>query len=180
MTTGRRTPLRLILAALLTAGVVLPVAAGPVETAQAPAGTKADKKPLLSVEAIVVTPPSPGPDTLCKLRVVIKNHGEQPASAFGFQVKINGQALPVYEKQRYLDPIEPGESKEIALFNFWSSETDRPFPQDGSVAVEVALTEARWVAKRMEGEVPVWTMKDLISGLPVALTVKKPFKAVSK
>jgi hypothetical protein len=174
MTTGRR--LRLL---ALPTGAILLLLAGVPPRAASPE-TKADKKALLSVESIGVTPPSPGADTLCKLRVVLKNHGEQPASAFGFQVKINGQALPVYEKQRYLDPIEPGQTKEIALFNFWSSETDRPFPKDGSVSVEVALTEARWVAKRMEGDVPVWTMKDLIPGLPTALTVKKPFAAPSK
>jgi len=174
MNLRRRVSSRLLLTGVLASGVVALLAG-------APAFFAADeKKPPLSVAAIVVSPPSPGADTLCKLRVVVKNQGEQPVSAFGFQVKINGQALPVYEKQRYLDPIDPGEAKEIALFNFWSSETDRPFPKDGSVTVEVALTEARWVAKRMEGEVPVWTMKELIPGLPVALTVRKPFKAASK
>jgi len=173
MATRRPTPHRRRLGALLSAAAILLAAGAP------PLRAAEDKKPPLTVEAIAVTPPSPGADTLCKLRVVIKNHGAQPASAFGFQVKINGQSLPVYEKQRYLDPIEPGESKELALFNFWSSETDRPFPKDGSVSVEVALTEARWVAKRMEGEVPVWTMKELIPGLPAALTVRKPFKASS-
>lgn len=152
----------------LLAGVSAPLAATP------------ETKPSLTVEAILVTPAAPGADTLCKLRVVLKNHGTEPASAFGFQVKINGQALPVYEKQRYLDPIDPGGSKEIALFNFWSSETDRPFPKDGALAVEVALTEARWVAKRMEGDVPVWTMKELVTGLPATLTVRKPFKATAK
>ena len=175
MTTGRCPQVSPYRRAHLAAGVLLLLAGAPALCA-----ATAEKKPPLSVEAIVVTPPTPGADTLCKLRVVIKNSGEQPTSAFGFQVKINGQALPVYEKQRYLDPIDPGETKEIALFNFWSSETDRPFAKDGSVTVEVALTEARWVAKRMEGEVPVWTMKDLIPGLPVALTVRKPFKAAAK
>ena len=177
MTAARRT--RRPLAALPIAALLLLLAGVHLSRAASPEA-KTDKKALLSVESIAVTPSSPGPDALCKLRVVIKNHGDQPASAFGFQVKINGQTLPVYEKQRYLDPIEPGESKEIALFNFWSSETDRPFPKDGSVSIEVAITEARWVAKRMEGDVPVWTMKDLIPGLPAALTVKKPFTAASK
>jgi len=159
---------------LLSVSVFLLVAGGALGAATP------ESKPPLTVEAIVVTPEAPGPDTLCKLRVVLKNRGTEPASAFGFQVKINGQALPVYEKQRYLDPIDPGASKEIALFNFWSSETDRPFPKDGSLAVEVALTEARWVAKRMEGDVPVWTMKELVTGLPTALTVRKPFKPPAK
>lgn len=137
---------------------------------------KPEKKPPVTVDAVVVSPESPGADTLCKLKVVLKNGGAKAASAFGFQVKVNGKALPVYDKQRYLDAIDPGASKEIPLFNFWSSETDRPFPKDGSLVVEVSLTEARYVEKRMEGEMPVWTLKDPVEGLPSTLTAKKPFK----
>jgi hypothetical protein len=163
-------------AAVALAGLALVLASGPARAAEPAEGAKSP----VTVATVSVTPDSPGADTLCKLRVTLKNAGAKAVSAFGFQVKINGKALPVYDKQRYLDPIDPGDSQEIPLFNFWTSETGRPYPADGSVTVEVSLTEARYVEKRMEGDMPVWTLKDPVEGLPSTQTVRKPFKSVSK
>jgi hypothetical protein len=134
-------------------------------------------KPPVTVEAVLVDPANPGPDTLCKLRVRLESRAERSLTAFGFEVRINGTELPVYRRQRYLETLDPGETLEIALFNFWSSETGRPARKDGSLSVEVTLIEARWVKKTMDGEVPVWTLEDTVEGLPSSASAKRPFKS---
>ena len=38
-----------------------------------------------------------------------------------------------------------GQVADLPLYNFWSSETGRPYPKDGRLVVEVRLTGARWI-----------------------------------
>ena len=141
---------------------------------------KKPRTPPVTVEAVRVSPEKPGPDTLCKLAVRVNNRAERSVSGLGFTVKVNGIDLPVYENQRYLETIDPGETREISLFNFWSSETHRPPRKDGSLQVEVAVTEARWVEMTMEDEVPTWTLLEPVKKLPGALKVRKPFPDTAK
>ena len=121
---------------------------------------------------IEVTPASPGPDTLCRLVATVRNGGDRAVYSFGFDVELNGRALPVYEKQLFLQVIEAGESDEVALYNFWTSETGRPAPADGRLEVVVRLREARWVEVsevEEDGEtVEVWTPVGEVAGLPQA------------
>lgn len=130
--------------------------------------------PQLVVESIQVDPASPGPDTLCKLSVKLKNSGAKTASALAFRVKIDGKDLPVYEKELFLRPVSAGAagaSTEIRLHNFWSSETGRPFPTGGRMTVEVTLAEARWMDVKTQDGAEVWTPAGPVEGLPVSKTV---------
>lgn len=154
----------LLLAALALAGAGLGPAAGP---ALAQAGGAASAKPSpVTLEAIDVRPPAPGPDTLCQLRVRVKNGGSRKVSALGFEVKLNGQALPVYKTQLYLQTVAPGETGEVRLFNFWTTESGRPAPADGKLKVEVALKEAQWVEVKTEGGAEIWKPVGPVEGLP--------------
>jgi hypothetical protein len=139
------------------------------------AAAEAQPGPPVTVEAVLVSPKDPGPETLCKLSVRLKSHADRSVSSLGFRVTVNGVDLPVYTNQRYLEVLDPGETKELALFNFWSSETHRPPAGDGSLAVEVALVEARWVERSVEEGIPTWTLLDEVKGLPSAKSVRKPF-----
>jgi len=139
---------------------------------------------LLSVTKIDVQPAAPGPDTLCKLTVTVRNEGERKASQLGFSVKINGQELSVYGNQLFMYPV-PGEGElEIPLYNFWTTETSRPtMPADGKFSVEVNLLEAQWMdignvtetveraGKSVEEEVEVWTPLGPVEGLPASASL---------
>ena len=107
---------------------------------------------------------------LCKLTATIENSGSRDAYSFAFDVEVDGHSLPVYEKQIFLQVIEAGQSEQVALFNFWTSETGRPPPADGQLEVVVRLREARWVGVseiEEEGEtVEVWTPLGDVAGLP--------------
>lgn len=133
--------------------------------------------PLLVVESIQVDPASPGPDTLCRLSVKLRNSGAKTASALAFRVKVDGKDLPVYEKELFLRPVSAGAagnagaSAEIRLHNFWSSETGRPFPTGGKMTVEVTLAEARWMDVKTQDGAEVWTPAGPVEGLPVSKTV---------
>ena len=161
-------------AAVLALGI-LAFAAPPLRAQEGE--EKKPPSPPVTVEAVLVTPESPGSDTLCKLRVRLKNHSDRNISGFGFQVAINGHDLPVYEKQRYLEALVPGESREISLFNFWSTETDRPTLEGGSLKVDITLVEARWVDITVENDIPVWTLLEPVKGLPSKASARKPFKS---
>ena len=127
---------------------------------------------------IEVSPAAPSAETLCKLTATIENTGNRAVYSFGFDVEVNGHSLPVYEKQLFLQVIEAGQSEEVALYNFWTSETGRPAPADGEIEVLVRLREARWVEVsdvEEDGEtVEVWTPVGDVSGLPqtVELTLE--------
>ena len=126
--------------------------------------------PEVVLAGIEITPAVPGPDTLCRLVATVRNGGDRAVYSFGFDVELNGSALPVYEKQLFLQVIEAGESDEVALYNFWTSETGRPAPADGRLEVVVRLREARWVEVsevEEDGEtVEVWTPVGEVAGLP--------------
>lgn len=140
--------------------------------AQDPAAEKAKPAaPPVTVEAVVVEPSTPGPDTLCRLRVKLRNAGQETASLFGFRVSVGGHELPVYEKELYAFPVKAGETAELRLFNFWSSETGRPAPGNGQLEVEVALTEAQWVKIEVVEDVETWTPLGPVPGLPSSESV---------
>ena len=134
--------------------------------------------PEVVIEGIEIAPDEPGPETLCQLVATVRNGGSRAVYGFAFDVELNGRKLPVYEKQLFLQVIEAGASEEVALFNFWTSETGRPAPVNGKLEVLVRLREARWVEVseiEEDGEtVEVWTPVGDVSGLPqaVSLTVE--------
>ena len=134
----------------------------------------------LALEAIEVEPKEPGVDTLCRLRVKIKNSGAQPASSLRFAVTVAGHPLPVYGNQMFMYPLAPGETTEVRLYNFWTTETGRPAPGGGKLAVEVTLLEARWLKVSTDPEgVEVWEPLAPVPGLPLAKTVTLPLKAAA-
>ena len=140
----------------------------------------AQDPPRVVLSGIEVTPAAPGAETLCKLTATIENSGDRAVYGFGFDVELNGQPLPVYEKQLFLQVIEAGETEEVALFNFWTSETGRPAPSDGKLKVLVRLREARWVEvseAEEDGEtVEVWTPLGDVAGLPQAVSLTLDLK----
>ncbi len=165
------------LAALVAlAGALAP---GPLGGQEGAAGAgEAKPAAAVSIEGIVVEPADPGPDTLCRLTVRLKNSGDRVASQLGFTVRINGKDLPVYGNQLFMFPLEPGAVSELKLYNFWSTETSRPMPADGRLELEVELKEAQWIDISIDDDgVEVWTPLGAIEGLPVsskiALSMKK-------
>jgi hypothetical protein len=126
--------------------------------------------PQVTIESVAVTPPRPGPDTLCQLRVSLRNRGAKPASELAFEVRVNGVELPVYRRHLFMQRVDPGAPTELRLFNFWSSESGRPAPADGRYTVEVALTAARWYEITREGEDEVWTPGEAVAALPARAT----------
>jgi hypothetical protein len=54
------------------------------------------------------------------------------------------------------------------LFNFWSSEYGRPYPNDGRLVIEVRVTGARWVAP---GSTNTGTLAGPVDPLPAPLSV---------
>ena len=135
--------------------------------------------PLVTVEAVIVEPSGRavgeqtiGPETLCKLRVKLRNGGTHKASSFLFGVKVNGQAVNTYDKTVYMQAIDPGSAGEIELHNFYSSEPGGPAPKDGSLTVEITLREARWVELKKDGQAVVWTPVGEVKGLPSEAVVK--------
>jgi hypothetical protein len=139
--------------------------AGAAETAPPP------PPPAITLAAVAVTPPKPGPDTLCQLRVDLKNGGDRIASQLAFAVKINGQELPVYRNQIFMQRLDPGTATTLRLYNFWTTETGRAAPADGKYRVEVTLVEARWYRIGTEDGVEVWTPIEPVPGLPMTATL---------
>lgn len=127
--------------------------------------------PPVTIEAVKVEPAAPGPDTLCRLSVSVRNSGERTASAFEIAVKVNGQEIPSSKSRLYLQPVEPGKTAEIRLPNFWSTEAGRPAPRDGRLTVEVVLTGASWMERTMNGEAEVWAPLGPVPGLPASKTL---------
>lgn len=161
----RHRHLVLALSLLITVGGGLGVAARAQETEQ-----ETPEPAPVTLEKLVIEPAEPGVDTLCSLRVALRNQGDQVVSQFGFTVTIDGVELPVYRNQLFMYPVGPGETVEIPLYNFWTTETSRPPPTDGELDVRVELGEAQWMRIEMEDEVEVWTPQGAVDGLPVATT----------
>jgi hypothetical protein len=122
----------------------------------------------LVLESLEVDPAKPGPETLCKLRVRIRNKGGQAASNFRFGVRINGQEIPIYKDHIYLQTVAAGAVGEVQLFNFWTTEAGRPAPEDGQLRLEVDLKEARRVEVKTEGQVTEYKPLGDVEGLPVS------------
>ncbi len=157
---------------LLAAWLVASLVALPMTLAADDPAEEAASDPPLSVDSITVEPENPGPDTLCRLRVQLRNRGSEIASQLDFSVKINGQELGVYSNQLFMYPIPAGASEEVQLYNFWTTETSRPMPKDGKLTVEVAHKGARWWEIKEDDEgVVVWTPLGDVEGLPVSTSV---------
>jgi hypothetical protein len=134
--------------------------------------------PVLTIESIRVEPASPEPDVLCHLAVTLRNRGDRPASALELAVKLGGNALPAYRDRVILKAVEPGATRELRLYNFWSTEPARPAPADGKLVLEVALTRAAWMQRETKDGATVWTPAGPVAGLPsvktLTLTLAKP------
>jgi hypothetical protein len=132
---------------------------------------------LLTLDTVKVDPASPGPDTLCRLSVTLRNAGPKTVSALAFRVKVDGHELPVYRNELFFRPVAAAATAEVRLHNFWSNETGRPFPANGRMTVEVTLAEAQWMDVKTENGAEVWTAAGPVAGLPVSksvtLTLKK-------
>lgn len=123
--------------------------------------------PQVTVEAIIVEPDKPGADTLCRLKVRLRNAGDRIASQLGFGVTINGQELPVYTNQLFYYALEPGSTTEMPLYNFWTTETSRPAPADGKLTIAVTLEEAEWMDISVDEDgVETWKPLGPVEGLP--------------
>ncbi|HVR28801.1 MAG TPA: CARDB domain-containing protein [Thermoanaerobaculia bacterium] len=129
-------------------------------------GQEQERPAPLRVERITVAPASPGVDTLCRLTAAIRNEGEVAASQLAFTVRLNGEPLAVYESQLYYQALPPGETSEVRLYNFWTTETGRGRPADGKLVVEVVLEQARWMKIERDGDTETWTPVGEVSGLP--------------
>lgn len=116
-------------------------------------------------------PPSPGPDTLCKVWVTIRNNTDEVASLLHWRVHLNGQDVGRYSSDRWVVRLDPGTSQEVRLFNVWSSETGRPPAVDGRLEMEVVLEAATWVEieDSADGGTESWTPKGPVPGLPSSL-----------
>lgn len=160
-----RPPLGRLLAA---AGLALALAATLPARAESPG---AEPRGPVTVESVRVTPAAAGPETLCQLHVVVRNAGPRAVSQLAFRVTLEGAELPAYARRLFMARLDPGESRELRLFNFWTSETGRPAPADGHFELEVALVEARWVDVTREGEVEIWTPGGPVPGLPARVSL---------
>ena len=142
-------------------------------------GVAAQESPALTIESVSVDPAAPGPDTLCKLTITVRNDGPDVASQLGFAVSVGGHALPVYGNQLFMVPLAPGESTEIKLYNFWSTETSRPAPAGNELEVRVELLEAQRMSIRTvveDGEeIEEWEPLGAIDGLPVSASITLAF-----
>ena len=132
----------------------------------------------LSISAITVEPGNLAPRTLCRLSVKIENRGPHSASSFHFKVKINGQELNTYQRTILMDRIDPGTTKEIQLFNFWTSDPAGPSTGiGGPLPVEVTLDEARWCEVKTQGNVSETSWLGAVEGLPVSKSLTLQVKS---
>jgi CARDB len=119
----------------------------------------------VTVASVVVEPANPAPSTLCRLKVALKNGGTQTASNFKFDVKVDGEDVAVYKPQTYAVNVDPGKTDEIALYNFYSPKTPKPFD------VQVTLLAAQWVQVKKEGNTTTTTPAGPVAGLPTSGSV---------
>jgi hypothetical protein len=150
---NRRRVVRDGLAASAIAAIAILVAS------EAPA---ADLKGL-TIEAVETEPPNPGPETLCTLRITLRNDGEENhADGFLFKVTINGESQSVYDRHLWIYAIPPKGRVTLDLYNFWTPTSRRGFTLD------VSVVEAQWLKRgkdddRWVGPVP---------GLPISKSLK--------
>ena len=124
----------------------------------------------LSFVALDVSPERPGLDTLCRLAVQLRNDSDRAISELAFQVRLNDQVVDVYESQLFYVPLPAQTTTRVDLFNFWTTETDRPAPSSGELTVTVSLEAARFVQIETSGEgseaVETWTPLEAVAAMP--------------
>jgi hypothetical protein len=163
--TRRRLGHRLLVASALA------LAAPPGGVTPANAAAAATVPSPILLEAVRVDPATASAGTLCQLRVVLRNAGTRNASELAFRVTVNGVELPAYGRRLFMARLEPGESRELRLFNFWTSETSRPAPADGRYTVEVGLVAARWFDIETGSSGETWSPREPVGGLPATRAV---------
>ena len=150
-------------AILIVAALLLPARSPAADTPKPPA-------PPLAIVTVTATPADAGADTLVQLRVDIANRGDRIASQLSFAVKVNGHDLPVYRNQLFMQRLDPDKTTTLRLYNFWTTETARPAPNDGKYRVEVTLLAAKWYDIAVKDNLEEWTPRDPVPNLPVTAT----------
>ena len=155
--------------------LVLLASASIIQFAELPiAAVEPGESPPLRIEQVEITPNPAAADTLCKVWVTVRNDGMHYASAFQFKITVTDQVLPVYGNHRFLVPVPPGESRRIRLFNFWTSESSRPYPSSGELQIVVTLEQAGWWTHDKTGGETVWTSVGVVEQVPVSRAVTLP------
>jgi hypothetical protein len=124
--------------------VMAGLTASTLSAGQTPSSTSSADPSLLKVVAVDVQPAQAAPDTLCRLKVRIRNDDPEPASDLMSRVTVNGQLLAPYANHVFTPDLPAGKETDVQLYNFWSSESGRAFPKDGRLVVSTQLTSARW------------------------------------
>ncbi len=119
----------------------------------------------LSIEAVSVSPASPGPSVLCGLSVRLKNAGVKTATDFRFRVRIEGQDVTSYNLEIWAVNVAAGTSATILLHNFYAASTAK-----ASFPIEVTVLEGSWAEVKHEGSTSTTTPLGPIEGLPVSIT----------
>ena len=142
-----------------------PVAANPAPDTAAP--DTAAPAPL-AITAIALQPAKPAAGSLSKLRVTIANRGTRPVSGLRFRVEIAGTPLVVYERQLFIETLDPEGEHEVRLFNFWTSEPGRPLAAGDTLRLGVTLEAARFLSRDVspEGD-EILSLEEAVPGLPV-------------
>ena len=161
-------PTRRLLSSALLVGVLASLTVFPGAGAQ----TGTESATPLTIAAVKVEPKSSTADTLCGLKIEIENRDSRIASQLEFRVEIDGVALPVYNNHVFMFPIAPETSTEVQLFNFWTTESSRPLPEDGDLDISVSLVGAQWMSIGDEEGVEVWEPLAAVEGLPTVATAK--------
>jgi CARDB len=150
---------------MLLASVPQPAPAHAQSPAQSrrPAAKAAASK-ALTLDTVRLTPSSPAEGALCQLAIAITNHGAQAVSRFRLEVKINGRAVDAYALTRYLQTIEPGQTRELRLFNVRAERGG-----NGSLRVDVAILGADYVMAATDSDgVRTWRSEKPVPGLPAS------------
>lgn len=106
------------------------------------------------------------------MAIAVTNHGAQPASRFRLGVKVNGRAVDAYTLTRYLQTIEPGQTRELRLFNVRAERGET-----GSLRVEVTILSAEYVVAAVESDgVRTWRSEKPVPGLPASAQRTVAFK----
>lgn len=163
-------------AALAVALVAALMSAPAVAVPETPPQAVDTETPAVVITGLRLDPASPGPNTLCRLWVTLRNDGPHTVSWLHFRLRLNGQPIATYEGDVFMEPVSAGQEREIRLFNLWSSETGRPPGPEGRLEVELTLEAATWVdittpdvgAEGPGGE-EVWTPLGVVPGLPSSL-----------
>jgi hypothetical protein len=149
--------------------------------AQSPAASrrpaaKAVATKALTLDRVRLTPSSPAEGALCQLAIAMTNHGAQAVSRFRLQVKINGRTVDAYALTRYLQTIEPGQTRELRLFNLRAERGET-----GSLRVDVAILGADYVMAAADPDgVRTWRSEKPVPGLPASAQTSVAFKGKAR